>query len=154
MAGPSLSNEDQTRNACPTVGRIEARHPEELPAVSASETNRNGERGDQCSLLKAVWMGKSVGHQGYRETGNYPRPGFPSGQTTWPRMVEKWKSGASLEVQWLRLCASAAGATGLIPGQEIKIPHASWHSQKKSGIPFIDLYCRMKPSFTAFYLSV
>ena len=60
VAGPSLSNKDQTRNACPTVGRIEARHPEELPAVSASETNRNGERGGQCSLLKAVWMGKSI----------------------------------------------------------------------------------------------
>ena len=33
-------------------------------------------------------------------------------------------------VQWLRLCASKAGAAGSIPGQETKIPHAAWHSQK------------------------
>ena len=33
-------------------------------------------------------------------------------------------------VQWLRLHASTAGDTGLIPGQGTKIPHAVWHSQK------------------------
>ena len=37
----------------------------------------------------------------------------------------------SLVVQWLRLCASMAGGTGLIPGWGTKIPHAAWHSQKK-----------------------
>ena len=34
------------------------------------------------------------------------------------------KAGTSLVVQWLRLCASAAGGKGLIPGQGTKIPHA------------------------------
>ena len=37
----------------------------------------------------------------------------------------------SLPVQWLRLHASTAGGTGLVPGQGIKIPHAVWCSQKK-----------------------
>ena len=40
----------------------------------------------------------------------------------------------SLVVQWLRLCASMAGGTGLIPGWGTKIPHAAWHSQKKKKI--------------------
>ena len=38
-----------------------------------------------------------------------------------------------LVVQWLRLCASNAGALGLIPGWKTKISHAitkTWHSQK------------------------
>ena len=34
-------------------------------------------------------------------------------------------------VQWLRLQASAAGGTGLIPTSGTKIPGATWHSQKK-----------------------
>ena len=38
--------------------------------------------------------------------------------------------GASLEGQWLRLCTSIAGGVGLIPGQQTKVPHAAWHSQK------------------------
>ena len=29
-------------------------------------------------------------------------------------------------VQWLRLCISNAGGTGLIPGLGAKIPHALW----------------------------
>ena len=37
----------------------------------------------------------------------------------------------SLAVLWLRLCASTAGGTGLIPGQGTKIPHATWCSQKQ-----------------------
>ena len=39
----------------------------------------------------------------------------------------------SLEVQWLRLCASTAGGTGSIPGQGTKILHATRRSQKKKG---------------------
>ena len=35
-------------------------------------------------------------------------------------------SGTSLAVQWLRLCAFAAGGTGLT-----KIPHAMWQKKKK-----------------------
>ena len=37
-----------------------------------------------------------------------------------------------MEVQWLGLCASTAGGVGSIPGQETKIPHAVWHSQKQN----------------------
>ena len=40
------------------------------------------------------------------------------------------QTGTSLEVQWLRLCASYAGSTGLIPGCGTKIPHTTWRSQK------------------------
>ena len=36
-------------------------------------------------------------------------------------------------VHWLRLCASTAGSSGLIPGQRTKFPHAVWCSQKKNG---------------------
>ena len=39
--------------------------------------------------------------------------------------------GTSLAVQWLRLCASTAGATGLILGRGTKIPHATRCGQKK-----------------------
>ena len=35
-------------------------------------------------------------------------------------------------VQWLGL-ASTAGGKGSIPGWRTKIPHATWHSQKKKG---------------------
>ena len=35
----------------------------------------------------------------------------------------------SLVVQWLGLHASTAGATGLIPDQEAKIPHAIWFGE-------------------------
>ena len=39
--------------------------------------------------------------------------------------------GTSLAVQWLRLCASNVGGTGLIPGRGIKIPHAvAWPKNK------------------------
>ena len=41
------------------------------------------------------------------------------------------KNGISLVVQWLRLHASSAGGTGLIPVQGTKIPHATWYSQNK-----------------------
>ena len=36
----------------------------------------------------------------------------------------------SLAVQWLRICASNAGGTGSIPGQETKIPHPMPYGQK------------------------
>ena len=39
--------------------------------------------------------------------------------------------GNSLVAQWLRLCASNAGGTGLIPGQGIKIQHVLWPKKKK-----------------------
>ena len=37
--------------------------------------------------------------------------------------------GTSLTIQWLRLCASNTGSTGLIPSLGTKIPHAS-HPKK------------------------
>ena len=40
------------------------------------------------------------------------------------------KSRTSLVFQWLRLCTSNVENAGLIPSQESKIPHASWHDQK------------------------
>ena len=40
----------------------------------------------------------------------------------------------SLEVQWLRLCASTAGGVGSITCWGAKIWHATWLSQKKKGI--------------------
>ena len=39
--------------------------------------------------------------------------------------------GASLAVQWFRFCASNAGCMRSIPGAGTKIPHDSWHGQKK-----------------------
>ena len=44
------------------------------------------------------------------------------------------KTGTSLAVQRLRLCASTAGGTDLIPGWGTKIPHAVvWPKKKKKG---------------------
>ena len=40
------------------------------------------------------------------------------------------KKGPSLAVQWLRLCTSTAGGTGLIPGCKTKILHAVWQGQE------------------------
>ena len=41
--------------------------------------------------------------------------------------------GTFKEVQWLRLCASTAGATALIPGGKTKIPHATQWPKKEKG---------------------
>ena len=41
------------------------------------------------------------------------------------------KPGTSLAVQWIRLCATIAGGTGLIPGWGTKILHAARYNQKK-----------------------
>ena len=43
----------------------------------------------------------------------------------------------SLEVQWLRLCASIVGDTSSIPGQGTKIPQAAWQGQKKKRVCLI-----------------
>ena len=45
--------------------------------------------------------------------------------------VHKKGWGTPLAVQWLRLHASTAGGTGLIPGQGTKIPHATRCGKKK-----------------------
>ena len=41
-------------------------------------------------------------------------------------------AGTSLEVQWLKLHASNAGDTGLIPGWGTKIPYAMQRGQKEN----------------------
>ena len=46
---------------------------------------------------------------------------------------KKQQAETSLAVQWLRLCASRAGGTGLIPGQGTKIQRAAQCSQKTGG---------------------
>ena len=43
-----------------------------------------------------------------------------------------WRVGDFLVIQGLRFHASSAGDVGSIPGQEAKIPHASWCGQKKT----------------------
>ena len=43
---------------------------------------------------------------------------------------EKSDLGTSVVVQWLRLPASTAGGTGLIPGQGTKLPQAMRRSEK------------------------
>ena len=45
-------------------------------------------------------------------------------------MIRNKNLGTSLAVQWLRLCTSNSGGTGLIRGQGTKIPYAAQHSQR------------------------
>lgn len=48
---------------------------------------------------------------------------------------QKLAEGTSLVSQQLRICLPTQGLpldVGLIPVQKTKIPHASWHSQKKN----------------------
>ena len=62
-----------------------------------------------------------------RGAARHPRLHRPAPQT-------KELSGpeTSLAVQWLRLHASTAGGTGLIPGGRTKVPHAAQcHQEKK-----------------------
>ena len=42
-----------------------------------------------------------------------------------------WFLGSSLVVQLLRFQTVSAEGVGSIPGQGTKIPHATWHGQKK-----------------------
>jgi len=46
-----------------------------------------------------------------------------------------------LAVQWLGLCTSTAGGKGSIPGQEMKIPHATSHGQKQTKTKQIKSLC-------------
>ena len=46
-------------------------------------------------------------------------------------MQGQGSTGNSLVVQGLRLCTSIAWGTGSIPGLGIKIPQATWHSQRE-----------------------
>ena len=46
-------------------------------------------------------------------------------------LLESVVYGISLVVQWLRLHASKTQGIGSIPGQGLKISHATWCSQKK-----------------------
>ena len=52
----------------------------------------------------------------------------------WQGRITKLNSLLGLplwSIQWLGLCASVAGNTGLIPGWRTELPRAVWHSQKK-----------------------
>ena len=51
------------------------------------------------------------------------------------RLFLRNNSGTSLVVQWLELCTSTAGGTGLMPGWGTEIPHATWCSRKEIHIP-------------------
>ena len=48
--------------------------------------------------------------------------------------AKQFTKGTSLEVQWLRLCASIAGGTVSIPGWGTEIPHAVWCGPKKQNL--------------------
>ena len=66
---------------------------------------------------------KSSGSNVYQAKGRQKRMGvqgrLPGESNLW---VGQKGVGTSLAVQWLRLRASTAGGTGLIPGQGTKIP--------------------------------
>ena len=47
------------------------------------------------------------------------------------KLSRKQKDGASLAVQWLRVCACNAGGAGSIPGRGTRIPHATGPKKKK-----------------------
>ena len=49
-------------------------------------------------------------------------------QSPW---CQEWPGGTSLAVQWWRLCASTAGAMGLVPVRESKLLHATQPKKKK-----------------------
>ena len=72
--------------------------------------------------------------------------------TLWVFSVVHLKSvdwGTALEVQWLRLRASTAGDTGSIPGGGTRIPHATWHGQKKKkSVDWAPSMCRAVESHT------
>ena len=52
-----------------------------------------------------------------KNTGQIQYPFWSRLQNTWPVLLKTAKVGASLMVQWLRLCTFNAGYTVLIPGQ-------------------------------------
>ena len=43
----------------------------------------------------------------------------------------KSRLGTSLSIQWLSLCAPTGAGMGSVPRWGTKIPHATWHHQKK-----------------------
>ena len=60
------------------------------------------------------------------------RGGCREGEGEREKNIRKGQTGASLVVQWLRLCAPSARGMGLIAGRGTKIPHAAKCSQKKT----------------------
>ena len=48
------------------------------------------------------------------------------------KLSRKQKDGASLAVQWLRVCACNAGGAGSIPGRGTRITQGTWWGQKKN----------------------
>ena len=52
-------------------------------------------------------------------------------ELTWDQKIILEIIESSLAVQWLRLCASVIGDTGLIPGWGTKMPHGMAKKKKK-----------------------
>ena len=53
---------------------------------------------------------------------------MPTTTTTKSPHQKQKEIGTSVAIQWLRLCTSSSGGTGLIPGWELKMPHAACHA--------------------------
>ena len=69
------------------------------------------------------------------------------------RNLNNYILGTSLAVQCLRLSASTAGGTGLIPGWGTKILHALQRGQKKKKLHFIALRTLTNFAFTHKFIS-
>ena len=54
--------------------------------------------------------------------------------------------GISLAVQWLELCTSTAGGTGLIPGRGTKILQAAWPKKTPKKYQFLRVYVQICPT--------
>ena len=65
-----------------------------------------------------------------RSAQKHIQPHFKSLGNLW--CINKLNVRTSLKVQWLRLCTCIAEDSGLIPGQETKIPHAVRCGQNKT----------------------
>ena len=109
----------------PMVTLRELRKETKTPTISQSADYTRPQR---CSLRKLrVWKHRGLAPGGW---GAYPRTDFSK-----PRLshlpIHRKRLGNSLAVPWLRLCASAARSSGLIPGQGTKILHVMQCSLKK-----------------------
>lgn len=63
--------------------------------------------------------------------GGYEEPHLARGEGRDRALIGKWLSRTSLGAQGLKFHASNAAVLSSIPGQEIRIPQPTWHSQKQ-----------------------
>ena len=80
-------------------------------------------RCEECGMVIKTGQFKGGGNS----VGKAVKQGFSDEDLTCFQNSDR----TSLVIQWLRLCASTAGGTDLIPGWGTKILWAMWHSQKK-----------------------